>query len=62
LRHVDTEAYLAVSGRTFGRPINGQMEVVGVTYPSTGSNWKSMEGLFIHQKEESSTPYSHTEL
>merc|ERR1712079_455448 len=30
LKHVDTGAYLAASGQTFGRPINGQMEIVGL--------------------------------
>lgn len=61
LRHLDTDAYLSVSGRTFGRPINGQMEVVGTTNPYTGTDWSSAEGLFIHPTEKESSP-RHTEL
>ncbi|XP_055542293.1 stromal cell-derived factor 2 [Wyeomyia smithii] len=61
LRHVDTDAYLSVSGRTFGRPINGQMEVVGVSNPYSGTDWTAAEGLFIHQSEADSVP-RHTEL
>ncbi|XP_058823023.1 stromal cell-derived factor 2 [Topomyia yanbarensis] len=61
LRHVDTDAYLSVSGRTFGRPINGQMEVVGLASPHGGTDWTAAEGLFIHPTEKESTP-KHTEL
>lgn len=61
LRHVDTDAYLSVSGRTFGRPINGQMEVVGVTNPYSGTDWTAAEGLFIHPFEKETT-HRHTEL
>ncbi|XP_050497762.1 stromal cell-derived factor 2 [Diabrotica virgifera virgifera] len=47
-KHVDTDMYLSVSGRTFGRPINGQMEVIGVR-SSTGSvHWQTAEGVFLH--------------
>lgn len=48
LRHVDTDAYLSVSGRTFGRPINGQMEVVGVPNSYSAADWKVAEGFYIH--------------
>uniref|UniRef100_A0A023EJX9 Putative mannosyltransferase n=1 Tax=Aedes albopictus TaxID=7160 RepID=A0A023EJX9_AEDAL len=61
LRHVDTDMYLSVSGRTFGRPINGQMEVVGVSSPYSGTDWTAAEGLFIHQTEKDDGP-KHTEL
>ncbi|XP_055638698.1 stromal cell-derived factor 2 isoform X2 [Toxorhynchites rutilus septentrionalis] len=61
LRHIDTDAYLSISGRTFGRPINGQMEVVGISNPYSGSDWTVAEGLFIHPSEKESTP-RHTEL
>lgn len=50
LLHVDTNAYLSVSGRTFGRPINGQMEVIGIINPNQASEWKAAEGLFIHPR------------
>lgn len=62
-RHLDTGAFLSVSGRTFGRPINGQMEVIGVPNPYPAADWKTAEGLFIHPTEgnkDSSAP--HDEL
>lgn len=60
LRHIDTGAFLAVSGRTFGRPINGQMEVIGASGASHASNWKTAEGLYVHPRESASG--SHDEL
>ncbi|XP_013105686.1 stromal cell-derived factor 2 [Stomoxys calcitrans] len=60
-RHVDTGAYLSISGRTFGRPISGQMEVVGMNNPQHGTRWTTAEGLFIVPKEKE-TEYIHTEL
>ena len=33
LKHVDTGVFLGASGRTFGRPIHGQMEIVGLDSP-----------------------------
>ena len=32
-KHVDTGVFLGASGHTFGRPINGQMEIVGLSMP-----------------------------
>ncbi|XP_058059217.1 stromal cell-derived factor 2 [Anopheles bellator] len=61
-QHKDTNMYLGVSGRTFGRPINGQMEVVGVPNPYSGTEWVAAEGLFIHPTEKDSGPRVHTEL
>ncbi|KAG5875686.1 hypothetical protein JTB14_023965 [Gonioctena quinquepunctata] len=63
-KHVDTQMYLSVSGRTFGRPINGQMEVVGI-YSSTGSvHWQTAEGVFLHAPEGAAQHMhsAHTEL
>ncbi|KAK9736757.1 hypothetical protein QE152_g11306 [Popillia japonica] len=48
LKHVDTDQYLAASGKTFGRPINGQMEIVGVRSASGPVYWQAMEGVFLH--------------
>lgn len=62
LRHIDTNNYLSVSGRTFGRPINGQMEIIGVSNPQHACDWKAAEGLFIHQREPKEHFHSHTEL
>lgn len=50
-KHLDTQKFLGMSGRSFGRPISGQMEVVGLSSPYTGSEWLASEGLFIHPKE-----------
>lgn len=60
LRHSDTGAFLAVSGRTFGRPINGQMEVIGAATAGHASDWKTAEGLYVHPQEEATT--GHDEL
>ncbi|KAK5646827.1 hypothetical protein RI129_005291 [Pyrocoelia pectoralis] len=48
LKHVDTSQYLAASGRTFGRPINGQMEIIGVHSSSGSVHWQAAEGVFLH--------------
>lgn len=64
LKHVDTEMYLAASGRTFGRPINGQMEVVGL-HTSTGAvHWQTAEGVFLHAPDIAAKHMHtvHTEL
>nr|CAG4638751.1 EOG090X0E0P [Cyclestheria hislopi] len=48
LRHVDTQAYLASSGHSYGRPINGQMEIVGLSRQDQTTKWQTAEGLYIH--------------
>lgn len=50
-KHVDTGVFLGVSGRTFGRPIHGQMEVVGLSMPDASTKWKTAEGIFIHPSD-----------
>ncbi|XP_066603071.1 stromal cell-derived factor 2 [Prorops nasuta] len=63
LKHMDTETYLAVSGKTYGSPIYGQVEVVGEYSPSSPHiQWQSMEGLFIHPNDLKAQHYEHTEL
>ncbi|XP_059614786.1 stromal cell-derived factor 2 [Phlebotomus argentipes] len=62
LKHVDTNMYLAVSGRTFGRPINGQMEVMAMTQPRGEGDWKAAEGIFLHANDVKDHSYAHTEL
>ena len=37
LKHVDTGVFLGASGHTFGRPIHGQMEVVGLSMPDVST-------------------------
>uniref|UniRef100_A0A2P2I1F1 Stromal cell-derived factor 2-like n=1 Tax=Hirondellea gigas TaxID=1518452 RepID=A0A2P2I1F1_9CRUS len=63
LRHVDTDAYLGVTTQTYGRPISGQSEVVGLMRQGVQTKWQTMEGVFIMQSELP-TPklYEHTEL
>jgi len=61
LKHIDTDVYLGLSGRTFGRPINGQFEVVGISRSSESSRWTTGEGIFVHPTE-SAKHHSHTEL
>lgn len=60
--------YLATSGRTFGQPISGQAEIVGVSNPHGGYvDWKAAEGIFIHPTDfdsgyRSADAAMHTEL
>lgn len=61
LRHVDTGSYLGMSGRSFGRPISGQMEIVALSNPQYGTRWTTAEGLYIAPKEQE-TVYAHQEL
>ena len=37
--------YLHITGDQFGRPIQGQREVSGYSYPETGNEWKAMVRL-----------------
>ncbi|XP_018397224.1 PREDICTED: stromal cell-derived factor 2-like isoform X1 [Cyphomyrmex costatus] len=63
LKHIDTDKYLAVSGRTYGTPISGQTEVVGeYSSNSPHTQWSVMEGLFIHPNDFKAQHYPHTEL
>jgi dolichyl-phosphate-mannose--protein O-mannosyl transferase len=62
LRHVDTRKFLGASGRSFGRPISGQMEIVGLNSGGTGSEWNTAEGIFFHPSEILKQANIHTEL
>lgn len=64
MKHVDTDQYLSVSGRTFGRPISGQMEIVGVGSASGSVHWQTMEGIFLHAPDITAKHMhaAHTEL
>jgi len=55
LKHVDTEKWLSISGRTFGRPINGQMEVIGSGYSDSSAYWLVMEGVYVKPTENDKT-------
>ncbi|KAG8247501.1 Stromal cell-derived factor 2-like protein [Homalodisca vitripennis] len=62
----ENSAYLSVSGQTYGRPINGQHEIVGVQWPNSNPvHWKASEGLFIHPSDfnpKKQVHIEHTEL
>ncbi|XP_054277912.1 stromal cell-derived factor 2-like [Macrosteles quadrilineatus] len=66
LKHVDTDVYLSVTSNTYGRPINGQYEIVGVQWPNSNPvHWKALEGLFIHPSDfnpKKQVHIEHTEL
>lgn len=51
LKHIDTEKWLSVSGRTYGRPISGQMEVIGAKYQDASCYWKTSEGVYVKPDE-----------
>lgn len=61
--------YLAVSGRTYGNPISGQMEVIGLDClhcdknPRPHATWLVGEGLFMHPSDVMEQHrHHHTEL
>jgi len=58
-KHVDTDVYLGVSRLTYGRPIHGQHEVIGVQRMDTTAKWVAKEGVFI---QPSDPPVRHEEL
>ena len=41
--------FFSVVGHAYGRPINGQLEIVGVTKLDSACKWQAAEGLFVHQ-------------
>ncbi len=47
-KHSDTGVFLGASGHTFGRPIHGQMEVIGMSMPDVSAKWRAAEGIFVH--------------
>ncbi|XP_076752584.1 stromal cell-derived factor 2 [Xylocopa sonorina] len=63
LKHVDTDAYLTVSGRVYGKPINGHSEVVGEYSPNLPHlHWITTDGVFIHPNDFKALHHAHTEL
>jgi len=51
LKHSDTGVFLSASGHTFGRPINGQMEIVGTSRADGSTHWKTQEGVYVHHTD-----------
>ncbi|CAG2103698.1 unnamed protein product [Medioppia subpectinata] len=66
LKHVDTEMWLSMSGHTYGRPIHGQMEIVGSSHPDSASYWRTKEGVYVKPSDEtklnSKSDVDHDEL
>ena len=56
--------FLSISGRTYGQPIQGQYEVVGEYSASSNTEWKVMEGIFVHPSNDfvKTQHHQHTEL
>jgi len=62
-KHKDTDMYLSISGKTYGRPIHGQMEVCAIHSPDSSTQWQVTEGLFIKPSDfDPTSGYRHTEL
>ncbi|CAG2162104.1 unnamed protein product [Oppiella nova] len=65
LKHLDTEMWLSMSGHSYGRPIHGQMEIVGSSYPDGASYWRTKEGVYVKPSDKTSYTKSdvdHDEL
>lgn len=45
-KHVETGAWLSASGRGYGHPIAGHMEVVGAS-DKKGAEWRAGEGVYV---------------
>ncbi len=61
LKHKATNKYLHVTGDTYGRPINGQLEVSASSYGNSYNLWHVNEGMFIKPNINSHIN-SHSEL
>lgn len=64
-KHIDTDTWLCSSGQTYGRPIGGQVEICGLSYPDNSCQWKSVEGIFIKPTDKISAGrllHDHSEL
>ncbi|XP_003747610.1 stromal cell-derived factor 2 [Galendromus occidentalis] len=70
LKHVDTEMWLSLSGQSFGRPISGQMEIIGGSYADSSSYWRAQEGVYVKPADigmgsfvrDASSKIEHNEL
>lgn len=61
-KHMDTERFLTMTGRTYGRPISGQIEVVGSKYPDASAYWRTADGVFVKPDDGSTSNSLHDEL
>ncbi|KAK8779697.1 hypothetical protein V5799_018961 [Amblyomma americanum] len=63
LKHADTEAWLSVSGKSYGKQLGGQLEVCGELAPYDESClWRTAEGVFVKPGEGRLHIVKHTEL
>lgn len=63
LKHVDTGVWLSLSGNIYGRPIFGQLEVIGATNSDSTSFWKTTEGVYVQPTGRATTASpNHDEL
>ena len=51
-----------MSGHSFGRPIAGQMEVVGLSSPDSTCKWRVQEGVYIKPSSGHHHGAAHDEL
>ncbi|XP_075584705.1 protein Malvolio [Dermatophagoides farinae] len=61
-KHVDTEMYLSSSGHVYGRPIQGQMEIIASTYSDSSVYWIAKEGIFVKPNNFDTKYVGHDEL
>ena len=50
-KHELTRKYLHITGDAYGRPISGQLEVCGYSYPTQNNLWHVDEGVYIKPSE-----------
>lgn len=63
LKHTDTEAWLSVSGKSYGQQLGGQLEVCGELAPYDESCvWRAAEGVFVKPSEGRLHIVKNTEL
>lgn len=52
-KHIDTGRFLSTSGQQYGRPIQGQKEIVGLASGSGyNSYWTAEEGVYIQKSDD----------
>eukprot|EP00892_Ulva_mutabilis_P011857 jgi/Ulvmu1/9043/UM005_0136.1 len=65
LQHVDTGMFVADTGKMYGRPINGQHEIAGVSRKDNIAGWIASYGMYLHTSTDDDPPAAkdgHSEL
>lgn len=52
LQHADTGVFLADTGRAYGRPINGQHEIAGLSKKDSSAGWVASYGMYLHNSSD----------